>query len=212
MPLSYGYLGHPDPSVDVAVIPIAPLIDAHGEQLFMKRLPLGFLATEVPNLFVDAIEEITFIGYPAGYRDPKHFTPIVRRGITATPLDLDMGGAPAFLVDGSVFGGSSGSPVFVFNEGTYRGAGNLTVVGSRLILVGIVASTLTRNAQLPVEVANAEHVKIAQELNLGVAFNARAIKETVEALLAVAGQRLKSAAGGEPASSVPVPEQPTPLT
>ncbi|MFF1604205.1 hypothetical protein ACFVYV_43470 [Streptomyces mirabilis] len=136
----------------------------------------------------------------------------MRRGITATPLALDMEGAPAFLVDGSVFGGSSGSPVFLFNEGMYRGASGTTVMGSRLVLVGIIAMTMTRNAQLPVEVANTQHVKIAQELNLGVAFNARAIKETVEALMTAGGQRLKSADSGESASSVPVPEQPTPST
>lgn len=212
VPLVHGYVGHPDPAVDVAVVPIAPVIDQYDGQLFMRRLPFGFLATEVPNLFVDAIEEITFIGYPNGYYDSKHLTPVVRRGITATPLALDMEGTPAFLVDGSVFGGSSGSPVFLFNEGMYRGASGTTVVGSRLVLVGIIAMTMTRNAQLPVEVANTQHVKIAQELNLGVAFNARAIKETVEALMAAGGQRLKSADSGESAAPVPVPEQSTPLT
>ncbi|MFR9797496.1 trypsin-like peptidase domain-containing protein, partial [Streptomyces sp. MS06] len=171
--------GHPNPAVDIAVLPLAGILQQFGTQLFMRALPLSLLATEVANLYVDAVEEITFIGYPNGHRDPKHFTPIVRRGITATPLDLDMGGDPAFLVDGSVFGGSSGSPVFLFNEGTYRsGVGGLTI-GTRIVLVGIISATMVRHAQLPVEVANANHVKIAQELNLGVAFNARAIKETI---------------------------------
>jgi hypothetical protein len=36
-----------------------------------------------------------------------------RRGMTATPPQLDYCGRPTFLIDASVFGGSSGSPVFL---------------------------------------------------------------------------------------------------
>ncbi|WP_217545587.1 trypsin-like peptidase domain-containing protein [Streptomyces sp. GbtcB6] len=208
--------GHPDPRVDVAVIPLAATLEEFGEHLFFAPLPLGLLSTEVTDFYVDAIEEVTFVGYPNGHRDPKHFTPIVRRGITATPIDLDMGGAPAFLIDGSVFGGSSGSPVFLFNEGTYRAGPNEMKIGTRVILVGIIAQTMVRNAQLPVEVANTHHVKIAQELNLGVAFNARAIKETFQAFLAASGLTLRSVGGdkhetliGRPEASSPTPGTPT---
>jgi hypothetical protein len=207
----HAWFGHPNDRVDVAVLPLASPLGQVSEPLFMRALPLSLLATEVSNLFVDAIEEITFIGYPNGHRDPKHLTPIVRRGITATPLDLDMGGDPAFHVDGSVFGGSSGSPVFLLNEGTYRsGAGDLTV-GSRIVLVGIIASTMVRHQRLPIEVANAEHVKIAQELNLGVAFNSRAIKETIEAFVAAAGQSLKAPKGATPVAVDPISKEPSPL-
>jgi trypsin-like peptidase len=204
-----GVIGHPDPSVDVAVVPLGPVWEAILQHCFVKPLSLSLLSTDVENFYADAIEEITFVGYPNGHRDPKHFTPIVRRGITATPLDLDMGGEPAFLVDGSVFGGSSGSPVFLLSNGIYRTAQGM-VVGDRIVLVGVIAKTMLRTAQLPVEVATAPHVKIAQELNLGVAFNARAIRETLEVAVAAAGGQLSS-----PPASPEVPaqksEQPTPL-
>jgi hypothetical protein len=204
------WIGHPDPEVDVAVVPIARVVQQHGHLLYAEPLPLSLLSTEIADYYVDAIEEITFIGYPNGHYDEKHLTPFVRRGITATPMELDFSGKPTFLVDGSVFGGSSGSPVFLFNEGSYRGANNSLVVGSRLRLVGIIAATMLREARLPVEVANAEHVKIAQELNLGLAFNARAIKETVESALASAGLRLAvSAVPGGTSESVPTPATPT---
>ncbi|TYR55878.1 MULTISPECIES: trypsin-like peptidase domain-containing protein [Streptomyces] len=207
-----GYFGHPNPRVDIAVVPLASVLQQFGAQLFMRALPLSLLATEVANLYVDAIEEITFIGYPNGHRDPKHLTPIIRRGITATPLDLDMGGDPAFLVDGSVFGGSSGSPVFLFNEGSYRASDNGLTIGTRIVLIGIVSATMVRHAQLPIEAANAEHVKIAQELNLGVVFNARAIKETIEAFVTSAGEKLRTLDGGPLVSVDPVTETSTPLT
>ncbi|MBK3563202.1 MULTISPECIES: trypsin-like peptidase domain-containing protein [unclassified Streptomyces] len=205
-----GWIGHPDPDTDVAVVPLGPLFQQHGSQLFTRALPMALLATEVKNLYTDAIEEITFIGYPDGRHDPKHLTPIVRRGITATPLDLDMGGAPTFLIDGSVFGGSSGSPVFLFNEGTYRIAEGLQI-GTRIALVGIIARTWVRGDALPIEVS-APHVKIAKELNLGVAFNSRAIKETVEAFAAAAGFKIRGATEAEPVAIDPTTQEPTPLT
>lgn len=183
-------IGHPDGRVDVAVIPLGPMWEAIERYCFTRPLSTSLLATDMKGLYVDAIEEITFVGYPNGRGDPKHFTPIVRRGITATPIELDMGGDPAFLIDGSVFGGSSGSPVFLFNEGMFRCAGGFEL-GTRYALVGIVAKSMIRNTQLPIEVASTPHVKIAQELNLGVAFNARAIRETLEVAVAAAGARLK---------------------
>jgi hypothetical protein len=188
-------VGHPNPRVDVAVIPLAPVWNAIVQHCFTRALPTSLLATEVSDFYVDAIEEITFVGYPNGNYDRKHLTPIVRRGITATPLDLDMDGDPTFLVDGSVFGGSSGSPVFLLNEGSYNLPDGMAL-GTRVALVGIIAATKVRHAQLPLAVATAPHVKLAQELNLGVAFNARAIRETIEALLATSGEKLTTATGG----------------
>lgn len=204
------WIGHPDASVDVAVVPLASIFQQHGHLLFTRALPMSLLATEITSLYTDAIEEITFVGYPDGRHDPKHLTPIVRRGITATPMDLDLGGNPTFLVDGSVFGGSSGSPVFLFNEGAYRGPGGLHL-GTRIALVGIIAQTWVRGDALPIEVA-APHVKIAKELNLGVAFNSRAIKQTVEAFAAVAGLKLRITPGESPVAVDPTRETPTPLT
>ncbi|MDX3019886.1 trypsin-like peptidase domain-containing protein [Streptomyces acidiscabies] len=205
------WTGHPDPAVDVAVVPLTSIFEQHGQHLFTRALPMKLLATEAENFYADAIEEVTFIGYPDGRHDPKHLTPIVRRGITATPMELDLGGAPAFLVDGSVFGGSSGSPVFLFNEGVYRGPGGNLIVGTRIALVGLIAQTWIRGDALPVEVA-APHVKIAKELNLGVAFNSRAIKETVEHFAETEGLRLRSSASETPAAVDPTTESSTPLT
>lgn len=207
------WVGHPDPAVDVAVVPLAPMyIEGIGQRIFTRALNMALLATEVKDLYTDAIEEITFIGYPDGRHDPKHLTPIVRRGITATPLDLDMGGEPTFLVDGSVFGGSSGSPVFLFNDGTYRAAAGALSIGTRIVLVGIIAATMVRRDALPVEVTAKDHVKIAKELNLGVAFNSRAIKETVEAFASAAGLKLSAAGADAPAAVDPAAEEPTSLT
>jgi hypothetical protein len=148
------------------------------------------------------LEEVTFIGYPNGWADEAHHTPIVRRGITATPMSLNFSAKPVYLVDGSVFGGSSGSPVFLFNEGSYpNGAGGI-VLGTRLQLVGIMAATMVRNSQLPLSVSTQPHVKVAQEMNLGVAFNWQAIEETILELEKVYGLDYRAE------SSIPEQAQP----
>lgn len=140
---------------------------------------------EDSGLFIDAVEEVTFIGYPNGIRDPHNLTPIVRRGITATPLELDYGMKPAFLVDGAVFGGSSGSPVFLISNGLYRISEDEFNSGGVRILVGVMAAVHTRSDEHPVEtVASSQHVRVARELHLGVAYNGRAIRETIDRLFA----------------------------
>lgn len=180
----YGFIGHPQDAVDIAAIPLHPIIADHYDTVFYRMLPLSLLPTAEQASQFDALEEVTFVGYPNGWADPVHHTPIVRRGISASPITLRFGGRPVFLVDGSVFGGSSGSPVYLFNQGSYSSGGNGITIGSRFILIGIMAETLIRHSQLPLTVGTAPHALLAQELNLGVAFNWEAISETLRALLA----------------------------
>lgn len=180
------WTGHPQPDVDVAALPLAPILDQLPDPTFFRMLPSGLMPSLEVAEKLDAIEEVTFIGYPNGNFDSAHLTPIVRRGITATPLELPFGGRPMFLVDGSVFGGSSGSPVFLFNEGSYSDGSGGLILGSRLLLVGIIAQTMIRHGLHPI-VVSAPQAHVAQELNLGVAFNWTAINETVDALFVAHG-------------------------
>lgn len=179
-PTKMPFVGHPDPSIDIAAIPLVPIWGTHESKLFYRVLSMADLPDTEQGQKFDALEEVTFVGYPNGQSDPLHQTPIVRRGITATPMVLPFAGRPVFLVDGSVFGGSSGSPVFIYNSGSYSDGTGGIVIGNRCILVGIMAETMVRNSELPLEVSTAPHTKMAQELNLGVAYAWNAIAETVE--------------------------------
>src|SRR5437763_136516 len=60
----------------------------------------------------------------AGWRRSAGPTSRLRRGIpgggvTANPLQADYDGRPVFLIDASVFPGSSGSPVVICNQGGF---------------------------------------------------------------------------------------------
>jgi hypothetical protein len=82
------------------------------------------------------MEEIIMIGYPNGIWDAKHNLPVIRRGITATHPKLPYNGKPEFLIDAACFPGSSGSPVFLANLGSFVGAHGDLCPGNRIALLG----------------------------------------------------------------------------
>jgi hypothetical protein len=134
------WIGHPDPAVDLALFPIQPLIllmQAAGKRPFYINLSEGIVATEEMLAGLEAIEDVTMIGYPNGLWDDVNNLPIVRRGITATSASKRYQGRREFLIDAACFPGSSGSPVFIFNNGSF-GAGNGIQVGTRLMMIGVL--------------------------------------------------------------------------
>ncbi|MCQ8180455.1 serine protease [Methylomonas sp. SURF-1] len=183
--------GHPDEDIDVTVIPLAPLensLKELGQEVFIQPVSEEIIASHDDLKGLDALEEITFIGYPNGLWDSKNLTPIMRKGYTATPIELDFQGRPIFLIDASVFPGSSGSPVFVFNQGSYVKDGNINL-GSRLIFVGIVAEVFVKQdlndlLEISVPVANKKLVTISnQMIDIGVVFKSTTVIETIKSCI-----------------------------
>ena len=181
------FVGHPDPNVDVAVMPLQPVLSALTSPVFFRSVGTEVVPSDEQMQTFDALEELIFIGYPDGRFDGTNLTPIARRGLTATPMNLDFDGQPRFLLDGSVFGGSSGSPVFSLKDGVVQGSSIVIGAPPRLFLVGIVAATAVRTQVGEIVTASQPHVEFAQELNLGVIFKQRAIQETIDAVFARRG-------------------------
>ncbi|MBL7148353.1 MAG: trypsin-like peptidase domain-containing protein [Nanoarchaeota archaeon] len=88
-------------SEDVAIIVFG--IDETNDEL--KKLPKE-LFENFNDLEVG--DDIFFLGYPMGLRALKSASPIVRAGIISLKEDND-----TLLIDGNVFPGNSGSPVFL---------------------------------------------------------------------------------------------------
>jgi len=112
------WIRHPDTNIDLAVLPFAAFVDQVARnQLSPDIMPITdkLVATKMEDFGV--FQEIKFIGYPIGAWDEKHNLPIVRRGMTATDPGVDYNGMPKFLIDAAVYPGSSGSPIFVAEEG-----------------------------------------------------------------------------------------------
>ena len=180
----FATIPHPDPEVDLCLIPIAELhnkFNAPNRNLYYTTLTKKEIIRD-DYMFenISNIEDITVVGYPDGIWDDVNNLPIVRQGITATSLKYDFSGKAEFLIDSAIFGGSSGSPVFIFNQGSYSIKNNL-YAGGRLMLVGIVYAVAlhTVNGKVKIVQAPTSQKQIVSETNipnnLGVVIKARKI-------------------------------------
>ncbi len=187
--------GHPDPAVDVAAIPIGRWLEgleAIGHQPFLRSVGPEIAADARTWQNFDAIEEVTFFGYPSGIFDTANLLPVARRGVTATPITLDYRGEPAFLIDASVFPGSSGSPVFIFNQGIYFDRRrNANIAGSRIFFLGVLAAVHVRQVQGSIAAALPANLAVQTEetLDLGIVYKAAAVDAVADLYLKEAGWR-----------------------
>jgi hypothetical protein len=136
-----GWIPHPDPSVDLCIALIGPLLSAaaaEGRQFFFIGLSKDLVPTDDELSMLTALEDIVMIGYPNGIWDAVNNMPIIRRGITATHPNLNYEGRREFMIDAACFPGSSGSPVLLFNMGTYASRDGGAVIGTRIKLLGIL--------------------------------------------------------------------------
>jgi hypothetical protein len=186
------WFGHADPNIDIAICPLAPLIqhvkNNHDVDLYFKLVQTDMIPTPKQTEELDAIETVTFIGYPNGVWDGKNFLPVARRGTTASPIEVDFEGTPRFLIDASVFGGSSGSPVFLLNQGSFASKDGSLRVGSRFYFLGVIAAVFFRthlNEIISVPIpTHVRSVAPQQEMiDLGIVFKARTVVETIEAMM-----------------------------
>ncbi|NWG54597.1 MAG: trypsin-like peptidase domain-containing protein [Hydrogenophilaceae bacterium] len=135
-----GWIKHPDPNIDLAVFPLAPVMEwmrAQGKSPYFVSLSMDDVADAQFMGKLSAAEDIVMIGYPTGLWDTRHNLPIVRRGITATPPAVDFDGKPEFMIDCGCFPGSSGSPVLLYNVGGYHEGNNFNI-GTRVKLLGVL--------------------------------------------------------------------------
>jgi hypothetical protein len=172
--------GHPTASVDVAVMPLSwqlDLIAKDGQIPFLRPISLGDIAD--PSILgnIDVAAPILFVGFPNGMFDEQHYLPIVRRGHIATSADLDFNGEPVFLIDASVFPGSSGSPVFTVGDSLIGGTPSLKLLG--LISAVYTQSTDGHIYWMPAPVTQIPVPVIDQMIDLGVVFKARCICEAI---------------------------------
>ncbi|WP_315775112.1 MULTISPECIES: serine protease [unclassified Bradyrhizobium] len=135
------WLPHPDPAVDLIIYPfsnIAQRLESEGRPIFYVALPDNIIPTDEAVGSLSPLEDVVVVGYPDGISDAAHNIPVLRKGITASPAFLDFDGKREFLIDAAIFPGSSGSPVFLYNQGAWLNRDNQVQFGTRALLLGIV--------------------------------------------------------------------------
>ena len=190
---------HPNPKMDVAIMPFGRIvrhIEKGGSQIFFKLVSGSLIPSLDEYHEMDAMEEILFIGYPSGLYDQKNNTPIIRKGSTATPIYLNYNGDPKYLIDATVFPGSSGSPVFIIDNNIHWGKADRMPKDSRILFVGIVSNNITFDNEGTM-ITQEKPVKsqkiplIFENFHLGIVFKPEMIKETIEDYSKVKGFKLE---------------------
>jgi len=194
------WTGHKQKDVDVAIMPFVPIIEQlaqKGIKIFYKAIPHDLIPSGDELNKIDVIEDVIFIGYPNNTYDQKNLLPIVRKGITATPVSVDYDGNPIFLIDASIFPGSSGSPVFICNVGRYFPKGEHSIVfGDRVFFLGILSKGAEKTdiniVETPIIAFSdaselferpQQIVRTTQMIDLGMVYKSTTIKETIEEFL-----------------------------
>lgn len=99
--LDLKWIFHPEPKVDIAVIPF-PFDEKKDDILVIDESDFLY-AQELSELL-----EVLFLSYQPGVVNEKRISPIIRKGMISL-IDEDK----TFVVDGFVFPGNSGSPTFL---------------------------------------------------------------------------------------------------
>ncbi|MDF2605821.1 MAG: hypothetical protein K0S34_11 [Bacillales bacterium] len=135
------FIFHPDVNVDLCIMPMVPVIEdaraSHNKNLFTISLDESIIPSteQIRNLSV--LEDVIMVGYPNGLWDEANNLPIIRRGITAVHPKFDYNHKTDIVVDIASFPGSSGSPICIFNQGSFAN-GNAINIGNRFLLLGIL--------------------------------------------------------------------------
>lgn len=185
----------PHPNVDLAIIPLAAIMAVLIEQQFISHA--AFLSstimpdTETISRF-SPLEPLLTVGYPGQLWDHVNNLPLFHRGGTATPINIDFQGRKEFLVDFATWPGSSGSPVFVYNEmGYFDAKSNAYLMGAnRIFLAGVVYGVATQEVggNVVIKTAPTQPTELASyaavPTNLGACIKASCILDFEKLIIA----------------------------
>ena len=183
---------HPGPDVDLCAIPASLFVNSliqAGHNPFYQLFSSKIIPSAEEMKELDSIEQITMIGYPEGLWDAKHNLPLVRNGITSTPVYVDHNGKEEFLIDAACYHGSSGSPVILLNNGSYTNKYGDTFFGAnRVYLLGILSQGPLETIYGEIEIKDQPEIKspirakVKIPTNLGLVIKSSRILELEEVI------------------------------
>lgn len=161
-----------------------------GKDVFYIANDMSIMATPEKLRDLRAVEPITMVGYPIGLWDTVNNLPIFRHGYTASHPAYDFNTPGVGLVDIACFPGSSGSPIYILDEGSYQDRhGSMTVGVSRIIFLGVLFAGPQYTADGKFEIHDAPTQMVVRPqtnlmINLGYYVRAKeldAFQKTIEA-------------------------------
>lgn len=192
------WIAHPDSDVDLAALPILPFInyahDVHHIDVYMAPFNSSLIPDESYFAGICQLDDVVMIGYPDSLRDLVNNQPIFRKGSIATNPNKPFNGRREFLVDMAVYGGSSGSPILLVDDGPHINRQTHVFENrGRIKLIGVNRATHIHTATGSINAvvhptAKVDLIPETQIPNgLGVIIHAKRIKELEDIVLKVAG-------------------------
>lgn len=188
----YPILLHPDPGVDLAMIPAQPIneiMHREGSRPYFLTLSKDNFPAPWLTKKLSAFTNTIMIGFPNGLMDLANNLPISRRGTLATHYFADYNGKKDFVVDIAAFGGSSGSPVFAYFDTMTPTEDGMILGDSSVRLIGILHSGPILSAMgevVPAPIPTTSHVsKTNLMMHLGYCAKAELLND-FEPLIATA--------------------------
>lgn len=123
-----------------------------GKNIFYVPIDDSLIYNEEKLMELSAVEDILMVGYPIGLSDTINHYPIFRRGITASHPAIDFNEQGIGLIDMACFPGSSGSPIFIVNEGSYNDKNGNVYIANRVVFLGVLFSGPVYNAQGKIDI------------------------------------------------------------
>ena len=197
-PFSFTYKGnawihHPDANVDLRCLFLAEALNKLREnnvRVFYIPLETNLIPSNEVLGSLSAIEDVVMIGYPIGLSDRYNHKPIVRRGITASHPRKNYQGKKETLLDMACFPGSSGSPVFILNQGSFTTPTGISI-GNRIYLLGILYGGPQYDATGVLQFANLPNMPVpvtSIPANLGVMIKSERLLEFENIIKAINGE------------------------
>lgn len=133
--------GHPDPDIDVAVIPIDPnILNEHKIKFeFFRSNDEVLTKKQMIDIGICEGDFVYVLGFPMSLIGMVRNYVISRSGVIARIKEYFEGFSKDFLIDSFVFPGNSGGPVI--NKPEYMGIVNTQIV-QKSFLIGIVKSSI----------------------------------------------------------------------
>ncbi len=151
------WIFHPDPNIDLCCTPLAPILfeikNKLSKEIFYKAGSENLIFNDDKLEELKALEDVLMVGYPTGLFDTKNNLPLFRKGVTASHPAIDFNAKSIGVVDIACFPGSSGSPIYVLNEGGYSDKrGNTYMGGTRIVFLGVLFSGPSYNVDGEIQI------------------------------------------------------------
>lgn len=174
------WIHHPDDNIDLCCLKLSAIRkfveQKDGVEWMIEPYEVSQIATHGDLAKYYPADETFAIGYPDGLRDNRNNQPLFRRGVLAVIPSLNFNGEEQFVVDMSIYPGSSGSPVVDIAHGLQdEGEGVFAYLQheGEAKLLGVISKTFIhgvdgRVSVVPAATKLSAHMEIPNNLGLAI--------------------------------------------